>query len=190
MLSFSDKELDLKDFCRSLSQPMAQDYNFIGKNPILSCLLDQIKQGPEMSEKYGNQETLLKDIIEGLEGNKIFLPNEFTLISSEEWIRKMSLNPNFYLHHVDSSSELQEYENFLLYLAAQCLEREINLIPILEQGQQFTFTPDAKILTKSFSISKINNMYNQPQFYLLSCQKLWHQNFFLSVYKKSAFGEL
>ena len=172
---------------------MAQDYNFIGKNPILSCLLDQVKQDPELSEKYCNQATLLKDIIEGVEGNKIFWPNEFTLISSEEWIRKMSLNPNFYLHHAVSSSELQEYENFLLYLAAQCLEREINLFPILEDDQKFTFTPDAKILsilTKSFSISKMNNVNNQQQFYLLSCQKLWHQNFFLSVYKKSDFGEL
>ena len=189
MQLFSDKELAMKNFCRSHSLPLPQNYAIRGKNPILSCLFDQIKQDAELSEKYYDQATLLRDIIEGLKGNKISWPNDFTLMSSEEWIRKMRINSIFYLFHAASTSDLQKYENLLLNLAAECLEGDINLIPILEKDQKFTFKPKVKLLSKSLSISMSKDMFNQPKFYLFSCQTLWAENFFLSVYKKNDFGE-
>ena len=88
-------------------------------------------------------------------------------MSAKEWIKKMKINPIFHMYHASNTSELQKYENLLLNLAAECLEREINLIPILETDQKFTFKPEVKLLTKSFSISMSKDMFNQPKFYFL-----------------------
>ena len=93
MQLFSDKELAMKNFCRSHSLPIPQNYAISGKNPILSCLLDQIKQDIELSEKYFDQAALLDDIFEGIKTKKISWPNNFSLMSSEEWIQKMRQPP-------------------------------------------------------------------------------------------------
>ena len=170
MLLFSDTKLALKKLSRSLYLPVPQDYMTIGKNPILSCLVDQMKQDSELSKKYPDQATLLKGIIEALETRKISWPNGFTLMSSEQWIQRMRTDPSFYSHHARNSSEMQKYEDLLLDLAAQCLKRQINLIPFLEQDEASTFKPQ--------------DLANEPQFNLLSCQKLSDDNFFLSVFKQ------
>ena len=184
MLLFSDQKLALKEFSRSQYLPVPQDYKTRAKNPILSCLVDQMKQDSELSEKYPDQATLLKGIIEALETRKISWPNGFTLMSSEQWIQRMKTNHIFYFHHARNSSEMQKYEDLLLDLAAQCLKRQINLIPFLEQDKASTFKPQAKIWAKFVSMFSGQNLANEPQFNLLSCQKLRHNNFFLSVFKQ------
>ena len=174
----------MTEFTRSHYLPVPQDYNTIGKNPILICLIDQIKQDSELSEKYPDQATLLKDIIDALETREISWPKSFTLMSSQEWIQRIRTNPKFYFYHARNVSEMQKYENLLLDLAAQCLKRQINLIPILEQDEPSTFKPHTKLLTKLFSIFRSQNLDNVPQFYLFSCQKLYQDDLIFSVFKK------
>ena len=164
---FSDKRLILKSFTRSESLPYPQDYRTVGKNPILICLLDQIKPDQELSKKYPNQAALLDDIIAALETERINWPSAFNLMSSEEWIRKMRTDPKFYWHCAKKSSEMQECENLLMDLAAQCLNRGIQLMPFLEEDDLLTFG--------SFKPPKT------PTFHILSCQNLKQANFFVSV---------
>ena len=139
-----------------------------------------MKQDSELSTKYCDQATLLKGIIENLEARKIYWPNRFSLMSSEEWIQKMKLDPTFYWCHAKDLSEIQKYEDLLLDLAAQCLKKKINLIPLLEEDEASIFTEIGANLT---SIYRSLDLNNQPQFHLLSCQKLKHLNFFASVFK-------
>ena len=174
----------MTEFTRSQYLPLPQDYMTIRKNPILICLVDQIKQDSELSEKYPDQASLLKDIIDALETREIFWPKSFTLMSSQDWIQRIRTNSLFYFHHARNVSEMQKYENLLLDLAAQCLKRQINLIPILEKDETSTFKPHTKLLTKLFSIFRSRDLDNVPQFYLFSCQKLSKHNLFFSVFKK------
>ena len=168
----------MKNFCRSHSLPFPQDYSIIGKNPILSCLVDQMKQDSKLSTKYPNQATFLKSIIKDLEARKISWPNRFTLMSSEKWIQKMRLNPSFYWDHAKNPLEMQKYEDLLLDLVAQSLKRKINLVPLLEKDEASTFT---KILANFVSTFRIRS---QQQFHLLSCQSLYINSFFISVFRR------
>ena len=81
---FSDKKLALKKFFRSQYRPVPEDYWVIGKNPILTCLLDQIEEDWRLSMKYPNQEALLNKIIETLETGQARFPRGFNLMSTEE----------------------------------------------------------------------------------------------------------
>ena len=157
----------MKGLSRSESLAYPQDYRTVGKNPILICLLDQMKCDQELSTKYPNQSALLDDIIAALETERINWQSDFNLMSSEQWIQKMQTDPKFYWHCVKNSSEMQEYENLLLDLAAQCLERGIQLMPFLEEDDLLTF--------RSVKPPKT------PTFHILSCQNLKQANFFVSV---------
>jgi hypothetical protein len=126
-----------------------------------------MKHDQELSKKYPNQAALLDDIIAALETKRINWPSAFNLMSSEEWIRKMRTDPKFYWHCAKKSSEMQECENLLLDFAAQCLKREIQVMPFLEEDDLVTFG--------SFTPPKT------PTFYILSCQNLKQANFFVSV---------
>ena len=173
--------MTVKGFSRSKSLPVPQDYYILGldlSSPILSCLVDQMKQDSELSKKYPDQATLLKSMIDDLDSKKISWPNRFSLMSSEEWIQKMRLNPMFYRYHIMNPSEMQVYEDLLLDLAAQCLKRKINLIPFLKQDEASIFT---KMFSNLISIFSSHNLSSQPQFYIFACQKLGANNFFLSV---------
>ena len=168
----------MQNFSRSQSLPYPQDYSTKGKNPIFSCLLDQMKHDQELSEKYpsqrgSRQRALLYDIISALETERIHWPSSFNVMSSEQWIQKMWENPKFYMHHARNSSEMREYENLLLDLAAQTLKREIKLFPFLDQDEGFVFNP--RFYTRRFSI--------------MACQRLKHNTFFLSIEKEQCTSE-
>ena len=167
---FSDKRLALKSFSRSQSLPCPQYYKAIGNNPILSCLLDQMKHDQELSIKYPSQTALIDDIILALEAGIIQWPSAFNLMSSEQWIQKMRANPSFYTHHVSYVSEMQEYEKLLLDLAAQCFKRKIQLIP---------FKP-----TKTW-FSRLKKIFvtDEPTFHLMSNQNNFRDNFLISIIK-------
>jgi hypothetical protein len=172
---FSDKRLALKSFSRSQSLPYPQNYKFVGKNPILSCLLDQMKHDQELSINYASQTALIDDITSALETGRIQWPSAFNLMSSEQWIQKMRANPKFYLHHARNSSEMREYENILLDLAAQCLKSEIQLIPFLEQDEGSVFKSRFTTGSRLFSI--------------MACQTLFRRNFFVSIEKEQCTPE-
>ena len=175
---FSDKRLALKSFSRSQSLPYPQDYNTIGMNPILSCLLDQMKHDQELSIKYPSQTALIDDIISALETGRIRWPIAFDLMSTKQWIQKMRADATFYIYHIRDAS-MREYENLLLALAAQCFERKVQLIPFLEQDDGLTFKP-----TKTW-FSRLKKIFvtDEPTFHLMSNQKLRYENFFISITK-------
>ena len=181
----SDKRLALKNFARSKSLPYPQDYNTVGNNPKLSCLLDQMKADQELSEKYPSQQALLNEIISALETEIINWPSTFNLMSSEQWIQKMRANPKFYFHHAKTSSEMREYENLLLDLAAQCLKSEIQLIPFFEEDEILTFGSYKtwfSRLKKIFVTVKPTTC--SRLFSIMACQTLSEENFFLSIKKE------
>ena len=167
---FSDRRLALKRFSRSQSLPYPQYYKTIGMNPILSCLLDQMKHDQDLSIKYPSQTALIDDITSVLETGRIQWPSAFNLMSSEQWIQKMRADPIFYMHHAISASKMQEYEKLLLDLAAQCFKRKIQLIP---------FKP-----TKTW-FSRLKKIFvtDKPTFHLMSNQNLHRDNFFISITK-------
>ena len=170
----------LKSYTRSQSLPDPQDYKTRGKNPILSCLLDQMKPDQELSEKFSNQTALLDNIIAALETERIHWPSAFILMTSEQWIQKMRTDPRFYYYHAKISSEMQEYEDLLLDLAAQCLEREIQVIPFLQQDEKHFPTIFPRTL-----FSKLKSIFCnvRPDFHLMSNQTLFRRNFFISIKK-------
>ena len=88
----------------------------------------------------------------------------------------MRTNPTFYFHYARNTSEMQKYEDVLLNLATQCLKRQINLIPFLEEDEAATFKPQAKTWTK-LALAR-------PQLNLLVL-RLTLDNFFLSVFKQN-----
>ena len=125
---------------------------------------------------YPSERALLNDIIAALETERIHWPSAFNLMSSEQWIQKMSDDPCFYSFHARNSSEIQEYENILLDLAAQCLKREIQVIPFLEQQCKHSFNSQdsaSGIVKKHLT--------------LLSCQTLSQSNFFMSIQLQEKF---
>ena len=142
-----------------------------GKNPILICLLDQMKHDQELSDKFPDHTALLNAIIAALETGIIIWQSTFNfhLMSSEQWIQMMKADPEFYFHRAENSTEMREYEYLLLDLASQCLKRKIQQIPFLEQEDGHTFK-----LTKTF-------LTNKPTLSILSCQNLMHENFFISI---------
>ena len=190
---FSDKRLALKSFSRSQSLPYPQDYKTIGMNPILSCLLDQMKHDQELSIKYPSQTALIDGIISALETGRIQRPSAFNLMSSEQWIQKMRANPKFYLFHARNSSEMRKYENLLLDLAAQCLKSEIQLIPFLEEDEILTFGSNKPSKTWFLRFKKIfvtvNPTTGSRLFSIMACQTLFYQNFFVSIEKEQCTPE-
>ena len=167
----------MKSFSRSQSLPYPQYYKTIGMNPILSCLLDQMKHDQELSIKYPSQTALIDDITSVLETGRIQWPSAFNLMSSEEWIQKMRADPTFYWHHARNASTMQKYENILLDFAAQCFKRKIQLIPFLEQDDGLAFKP-----TKTW-VSRLKKIFvtDKPTFHLMSNQNLLDENFFISI---------
>ena len=182
----------MKNFARSWSLPYPQDH-MTCKNPILSCLLDQMKTDQELSEQYPSQRALLNDIISALETERINWPSSFDLMSSEQWIQKMRKNPNFYMHHAGDSSELRKYENLLLDFAAQCLKSEIQLIPFLEDDEILTFGSNKPSKTWFSRLKKVfvtvNPTTGSRLFSIMACQTLLHHNFFVSIEKEQCIPE-
>ena len=177
---FSDKRLARKSFKISQSLPYPQDYRMLGNNPILSCLVDQMKHDQELSNKSSSQTALVNEIITGLDTERINWPLSFNLMSSEQWSQKMRMDPKFYWYFARNSSEVQEFENLLLDLAAQCLNRKIQVIPFLQQDEGYFST----IFPRTF-FSKLKSIFVnvRPNFRLLSIQKLHSDNFFISITK-------
>ena len=174
----------MKGFSTSQSLPYPQDYNTRGKNPILTGLLDQMKHDQELSKKYPSQTALLNDIISLLETERIHWPSAFNLISSEQWIQKMRADSIFYFHHARSSSEMRDFESILLDLAAQCLKREIQLVPLIEEDE-IPLTFDSSKTSKTW-FSRLKKLFVtvKPTLYFLSCQNLRQENFFVSIQLK------
>ena len=163
---FSEEKLS--GYTRSKSLPFPVNYTYVGKNPIQQVLADQLKHDPESGKENAGSE-LLTDILKALDDKKLDWPEDFTLLPWKEWIEKMRMDPIFYKYHVRDASEMQIYEKLLLQLAANFLKRTIKLVPILDEDPELTIEPSMPS--------------NQTiQLHIAYCNKLWHNNFFASVF--------
>mgnify|MGYP007022693691 CR=1 FL=1 len=139
------------------------------ENPIIEILADQLKHDPEWSGKEYAGSDLLSDILKALDDKKLDWPEDFTLLPCKEWIERMKINPTFYRDHARNASEMQIYEKLLLQLAANFLKRTIKLVPILDEDPELTIEP---------------SLPSNPtgQLHIAYCNKLWDDNFFVSVF--------
>ena len=135
--------------------------------------------------KYPNQEALLNKIIETLETGQAHFPRGFNLMSTEEWCQKMRADPKFYFFTAKDFFEIKEYENLLIIVAAQCLERKIQVVPFLQQDEGYF----PKIFPRTF-FSRLKSIFSRtPQtFSLMSSQKFGYEKSFFSILKKDTFN--
>ena len=147
----------------------------VGKNPIVEVVADQLKHDPEWSGKEYAGSDLLSDILKALDHKKLDWPEDFTLLTFKEWIKRIRIDPHFHLHHARNAPEMQLYEKLLLRLAANFLKRTIKMVPILDEDPELTI-----------EASLLNNPTRQ--LHIAYCNKLKVHNFFVSVFpqEKSA----
>lgn len=135
---------------------------FSDQNPILNCITDQLPK------TYKTNSELLDEIIEALKCGKIQWKSEFSnLISQDIWMQKIKYSNIFYRNHANDIHQMNQFEDMLMDLCAQVLDRRILLLP---------FLPDES--EKSFGTP--NNEALKP-IMLLGCVRPWFSNFFLSV---------
>ena len=163
----------LGNFSVSLSLPEVMDYIIVGKNPLLEILADQIYQDPSMPNLSGNH--LIKCILEALENGAIPWPKEeFSMIEYEEWSQKMKIDSRFYSNHAKGTEEMIAYEIGLLKLASNFLRKRIILVPLLIRP----------IRLETDSIQTIEPTTCSGQYHIAYCNKIYGDNFFLSVFPK------
>ena len=167
---FSDEKLS--NFTRSKTLPFPEGYYTQNRNPILEVLADQLKYDSEWSMKAYVSSALLNDILKALDENQLAWPNNFSLLSSNEWVKRMRIDPIFYKHHATDDTEMKMYEDLLLKLVANFLEKQIKLIPILDEDPELTIEP---------STSTINST---SQLHIAYCNRCKQDNFFVSVIPK------
>ena len=158
----------MSGYIRSKSQYFPVIYRE-GENPIVEVVADQLKHDPEWSGKEYAGSDLLNDILKALDDKKLDWPEDFTLLSFKEWIKRMKIDPVFYFHHARNTSEMQIYEKLFLQLSANFLKRTIKLVPILDEDPEQTIEP---------------SLPSNPtgQLHIAYCNRLDTKNFFVSVF--------
>ena len=173
--SFSDEKLN--KFARSKSSPFPVGYyNWIDDktrtNPILEVLADQTRHDPDVTKHY-DASSLLNDILDALDKQKISWPQDFKRMSPQEWVQKMRNDPIFYFHKVGNADPLKmiEYEEVLLKLSANFLGGILRLVPILEEDSELVIEPSIMIKP-------------MKQYHIAYCNKIGFKNFFISIFPK------
>ena len=133
-------------------------------------LLDQCQRDPELKGKFSNQQSLLDGIIKALEDGTVVWPGKSNQVTREKWIEKMKIDMNFYKNFSRNAKEMEDYEYLLLEAAAHFLKRKIKLYCINSDNSG---TP------------KVFNANGSTKFYLLCCNNIRIQNFFLSLTKEA-----
>ena len=123
---------------------------------------------------------LRDEIITALTQNTIEWPQKANkIITKEEWIRLMKIDPAFYMERSRNAQEIKDYEAILLDLASKYLKRRITLIPFLERGQAQSFFPNSiEFNARNSEASKVSS------YHLLCCNKAFSDNFFISIFRK------
>ena len=170
---FSDEKLC--NFDRSKSLPFPLDYSK-RRNPISVVIADQLKHDPNWARKEYSGSDLIEAILTTFSDKKLDWPEDFNLVSSKDWVEKMKINPIFYKHHAKNVEEMKKYEYVLLELTANFLKRTINLVPIFDEDQKLSFEPSGPV-------------NSTQELYIAHCNKLWRDNFFVSVIPKPKLPE-
>ena len=169
----------------SQTLPDVMGYNVVDKNPILECLVDQTDHDEQRSGGKLTGLALRDEIIHALTQNTIEWPQQSNkIITKEEWIRLMKIDPTFYSDQSRSAQEMEDHEAILLDLASKYLKRRITLIPFLEGGQEQSFP--RKSLWESFTslFSRNSEASEASSYHLLCCNKAYNKNFYISIFRK------
>ena len=144
-------------------------YVILKKNPLIEVLADQINQDSNQSVSNLSGEYLLKIILKALDEKSIPWPNEeLSMIEYEEWSQKMKIDSIFY---IIQGREMRAYEIGLLKLASNFLRKRIILVPLLETDPIQTIEPSDPTTSTG-------------QYHIAYCNKIYGDNFFLSVFPK------
>ena len=160
--------------------PDVMGYTVQNKNPLLACLVDQMNHDEQRSRGKKTGLALRDEIIDALVQNTIEWPQKANkIITKEEWIRLMKIDPAFYMERSRNAQEIKDYEAILLDLASKYLKRRITLIPFLERGQAQSFFPKSS----EFNARNTEASKTSP-YHLLCCNKAKSKNFFISIFRK------
>ena len=164
----------------SQTSPDPMGYSVENENPILECLVDQLDHDEQRPQGKLTGLALRDDIINDLTQNTIEWPKQNNkIITKEEWIRLMKIDPTSYMDQSRNSQEMEGQEAILLDLASKHLKRRITLIPFLENDQEQTFLPNCNEFdARNSEASKVTAHY------LLCCNKALQHNFFISIFRK------
>ena len=158
--------------------PDVKGYTQVNTNPILECLVDQMDHDEQRSGGKLTGLALRDEIINALTQNTIEWPQQSNkIITKEEWIRLMKKHPFFYKYQTRIAQEFEDHEAVLLDLASKYLKRRITLIPFLEGGQEQTF------FSNDFD-ARNSEASKSSSYYLLSCNKAFNYNFYISIFRK------
>ena len=141
------------------------------RNPILETLSDQANHDPLRPSGHLTGLQLRYLIVLTLSHNSLEWPMNFEYLTKSQWIKDMKQDPNFYMKQTNNSSVFQAHERLLLDLASKFLERKICLISLFPKDKEEIIKPP--ILTPS------------KPYYLLGCNKAYHDNFYVSVFKNT-----
>ena len=148
-------------------------YTQVNKNPILECLVDQMDHDEQRSGGKLTGLALRDEIIHALTQNTIEWPQQSNkIITKEEWIRLMKIDPDFYMQQSRNAQEFEDHEAVLLDLASKYLKRRITLIPFLEGGQEQTF------FSNDFD-ARNSETSEASSYYLFCCNKAYDYNFYI-----------
>ena len=173
-----DDLLASKGLSRSETLSNPQDYSNIHSNPILACLVDQCNSDPELQEASLTQSSILNMITDGLNNKRLNWKWKWSITITKQaiWITNLQENKNFY----HGKENKDDYENILLDLACQLLERKINLYSFNSGNprKDLTFTPPRfKHYLQTFKIVRIDHF---------SVPKKEFSRHFVSVYKTAS----
>ena len=169
----------------SQTLPDIKGYYQINKNSILECLVDQMDHDEQRSGGKLTGLALRDEIIHALTQNTIEWPQQSNkIITKEEWIRQMKKHPNYYKHQSRNAQEFEDHEAVLLDLASKYLKRRITLIPFLEGGQEQTFPRKSPWVSFKSFFSRKSEASEASSYHLLCCNKAFHYNFFVSIFRK------
>ena len=114
-------------------------------------MADQLNHDSRWTKKGYTGSDLLNDIIKALERKEIEWPDYAFCrenhdhgnprLAQNEWIARMKIDSKFYRDHGEGIQEMRFYEEVLLILVANTLERVIKLIPIFDDEVQRMIVP-------------------------------------------------
>ena len=159
---------------KKLSDPLG--YLVKNMNPILEPLADQANQDPSCPSGHLTGLCLRDLIIDALNENSLEWPKSFEYLTKSQWIKCMKQNPIFYMAQTSDPSVFQAHERLLLDLTSNLLKRKICLISLFPEDKDETFEPP--IPTSSMP------------YYLLGCNKAFHHNFYVSIFKDESNGPI
>jgi hypothetical protein len=148
-------------------------------------LADQANQDPSRPPGHLTGLQLRDLIIEALNDNSLEWPIIFGHLTKNQWINYMKQDPKFYFRQISNPSVqvFQAHERLLLNLASKLLKRKICLISLFPEDKDETFEPLNWWLKCRNFVFGIAMPTSSRSYYLLGCNKVFQDNFYVSIFK-------